>query len=111
MSFQKSSEARQAARSRALLDGPVPGERATRHRSGALLSVEHSLSKLPRSVNGAATAHARAGADARPLRVSPVARAVAARGLGAREEAMLSPLYRRGAGASAKASVATCHRR
>ena len=56
MSFKKSSEACQAARSRALPDGPLPSQRAPRRTSRALLPVEHSLPELPRPIDGVAPA-------------------------------------------------------
>jgi putative transposase len=44
---QKSSEACQAARSGALLDGPIPGQRATGRSGRALLSLQHPLPEPP----------------------------------------------------------------
>src|SRR5262245_18378664 len=111
MSFKKSGEARQAARSRALLDGPLPGQRVQRHGYGPLLFVEHPLSELPRPVDDAATADAGVGADPSALRLSPAPRVAAARRLGAREEALLARLHRGRTDAPTEASVSTCDRR
>ena len=54
--------------------------------------------------------HARAGADARALRLSPPARAAAARRLGGRQRALLSRVHRGGTGLTTQATVAPCDR-
>jgi putative transposase len=104
---QKSSKARPAARSGALLDGPVRGQRTTGDPGGALLSVQRSLSEPPRSADGAAATDARAGADTRTIRLSPAAGAAAPRRLGARQETVLSPLHRGRIGAATKTTLAS----
>jgi len=75
---QKSSEARRAARGRALPDGPLRDQRAPGVSRRAVHPIELVLCEPARSVDGAATAAPRARPDARALRLSASARPAAA---------------------------------
>src|SRR6266566_9764212 len=106
MSFKKSSETRQAARSHAVLDGSVRGQRAARVPDRAVLAVEHEVRESSRSVDGIAAADARAGADTRAVRLPAAPGATAARRLGGRQRALLSRVHRGGIGHATQTAVA-----
>jgi len=74
MSFKKSSKARQAARSRALLDGTLRGQPTARGPGRSVLALESPLRKSAGAVDHAATAYAGVGPGARAIRISPRAR-------------------------------------
>src|SRR4051812_17320489 len=80
--------------------------RTTRDTGRSVLSVQRSVSEPARSADGTAALDARAGADARAVRLSPAAGAAASRGLGARQEAVLSPLHGRRIGAATETTLA-----
>ncbi len=69
---QKSSKAGQAARGDALLDGPIRRQYAAGVPGRACHAIVGVLPELERSAHGPVPAHARAGADARPLRLASV---------------------------------------
>ena len=89
------------------LMGRYDGER--RGARVGVVAATRSSGVLPEpqgSVDGVAAADARAGADARAVRLSPAAGAAAARRLGRRQRALLSRLHRGRTGAAAEAAVA-----
>src|SRR5436190_12952412 len=110
MSFKKSSETRQAARSHAVLDESLRGQRAARVPDRAVLALEHDVRESPRPADGVAPADARAGADTRPVRLSAAAGVDAARRLGGRQRTLLSRVHRGGIGLATQAALATRHR-
>src|SRR5258708_3503025 len=107
---KKNSEACEAARSDALLDGPVRHQRTTGVPRGAVLALEHEVPESPRPANGVAPADARAGADTRPVRLPAAPGVDAARRLGGRQRTLLSRVHRGGIGRATQAVVATRHR-
>src|SRR5258708_37422055 len=108
MYFTKSSEAGQATGSDALLDRPLsrePPSGLSRDQDDALVRV---LPKPKGSAHGPAPADARAGADARPIRLPAAARADATGRLGRRQRALLSGVHRGESGLASQAALATC---
>src|SRR5439155_13440393 len=107
---KKNSEAREATRSDALLDGPIRRQRTTGVPRSAVLALEHDVHESPRPADGVAPADARAGADTRPVRLSAAPGVDAARRLAGRQRTLLSRVHRGGLGLATQAAVATRHR-
>ena len=83
--IQKSSETRQAARGREILDGTLHGQRAPRVRRHPRDAVHRVLQELQRPVDGVTRTDARARADPRPLRLPSSPHPVTPGRLGGRE--------------------------
>lgn len=108
---QKSSEARQAAGSDALLDRALRDQPAAGVPGGAGDPLAGVLPEPEGSADCAAGADACGGADARPVRLSAVVGVAATGRLGGRERALLSRVHRGRPGVATEAPVAARDRR